>query len=206
MCFCISLHPSLWCCSMTVTFRWHPDEWAKVTPAVAVNVVPGHMNNYWQGRHSDIQNGIHWKSFDKIIDIYSIHEQWGRSHKVKENPSPLHYKMILFFRAISFAPLEKHFKFKKTMLNILSSICHRMFPSLSAIRSRSSGAKFREIFIIFIISPFTELFDFCDLPTRSSNGGGKLTLKLFSNNPFYPIEDIFRGKTSRKKQVFLCHN
>ena len=109
--------------------------------------------------------------------------------------------MIIFFHAIiSFAPLEKNFKFKKTMLNISSSICHRMFPSLSAIRSRSSGAKFREIFIIFIISPFTELFDFCDLPTRSSNGdgGGKLTLKLFSNNPFYPIEDIFRGKTSRK--------
>ena len=115
------------------------------------------------------------------------------------------YKMIIFFRAISFAPLEKHFKFKKTMLNILSSICHRMFPSLSAIRSRFSGAKFREIFIIFIISPFTELFDFCDLPTRSSNGGGgKLTLKLFSNNPFYPIEDIFRGKTSRKKLNHKC--
>ena len=111
--------------------------------------------------------------------------------------------MIIFFLAISFAPLEKHFKFKKTMLNILPSICHRMFPSLSAIRSRSSGAKFREIFIIFIISPFTELFDFCDLPTRSSNGdgGGKLTLKLFSNNPFYPIEDIFHCKTSREKNL-----
>ena len=156
------------------------------------------MNNYWQGGHSDILT-FKMEFIQNLLTRYSIHEQWGRSHNVKENPSPLHYKMIILFRAISFAPLEQHFKFKKTMLNILSSICHRMFPSLSAIRSRSSGAKFREIFIIFIISPFAELFDFCDLPTRSSNGGGKLTLKIFSNNPFYPIEDIFRGKTLRKK-------
>ena len=82
-----------------VPWQWHLDDilmsGLKWPPAVAVNEVPGHMNNYWQEWYSDIQNGIHWKSFDEIIDLYSIHEQWGRSHKVKENPSPLQNDNIL---------------------------------------------------------------------------------------------------------------
>ena len=73
-----------------VPWQWHLDDTLmsglKWPPAVAVNEVPGHMNNYWQGRHSDIQNGIHWKSFDEIVDIPFMRNEEGVTKLKKIHP------------------------------------------------------------------------------------------------------------------------
>ena len=73
-----------------VPWQWHLDDTLmsglKWPPAVAVNEVPGHMNNYWQGWHSDIQNGIHWKSFDEIVDIPFMSNEEGVTKLKKIHP------------------------------------------------------------------------------------------------------------------------